>query len=186
MAMTRNENPGEIVFAEPGTGLAATMQRELFERTYEEGMQLVEQTSAYLDGDGRDAARYLNRHASLAYATESMRLTTRLMQVAAWLLIRKAVVSAEVSPEEAEDERYRLSTKELANTASMKDTPGLPGDFLELVERSERLYDRVQRLDDQLRRGVDTRAQAVNPVAEQIRRAEDFFQENVLRFPVPE
>lgn len=184
--MTRNENPDEIVFAEPGAGLAANMQRELFERTYEEGMQLVEQTSAYLDGEGRDAARYLNRHASLAYATESMRLTTRLMQVAAWLLIRKAVVSAEVSPEEAEDERYRLSTKELANTASMKDTPGLPGDLLELVERSERLYERVQRLDEQLRRGGDTRSRAVNPVAEQIRRAEDFFQENVLRFPVPE
>lgn len=184
--MTRNENPDEIVFARPGTGLAATMQRELFERTYEEGMQLVEQTSAYLDGDGRKAARYLNRHASLAYATESMRLTTRLMQVAAWLLIRKAVVSAEVSPEEAEDDRYRLSTRELANTASMKDTPGLPDAFLELVERSERLYERVQRLDDQLRQGVDTRSRAANPVAEQIRRAEDFFQENVLRFPVPE
>ena len=184
--MTRNENPDDVIFAAPGMALAETMQRELFERTYDEGMQLVEETSAYLDGEGREMARYLNRHASLAYATESMRLTTRLMQVAAWLLIRKAVVSAEVSPEEAEDERYRLSTKELANTASMKETPGLPEAFLDLVERSERLYERVQRLDDQLRRSGEARPRAVNAVADQIRRAEDFFQENVLRFPVPE
>jgi len=184
--MTRNESPDEIVFAEPGTALAETMQRELFERTYDEGMKLVEETSAYLDGPGREAARYLNRHASLAYATESMRLTTRLMQVAAWLLIRRAVVTSEVSASEAEDERYRLSSKELANTASMKDTPGLPEEFLALVERSERLYERVQRLDDQLRRRPDARPAASNPVAEQIRRAEAFFRESVTRFPASE
>ena len=184
--MTRKENPDEIVFAEPGMALAKTMQRELFERTYDEGMLLVEETSAYLDGPGREAARHLNRHASLAYATESMRLTTRLMQVAAWLLIRKAVVSAEVSVEEAEDERYRLSSKELANTASMKETPGLPEAFLDIVERSERLYERVQRLDDQLRAANKVSARPANPVADQLRRAEDFFRENVLRFPLPE
>ncbi len=50
-------------------------------------MTLVEETADYLDGDGRHAARELPRPASIVYATESMRLTTRLMQLASWLLL---------------------------------------------------------------------------------------------------
>ena len=47
---------------------------------FREGMDLVEETAAYLDGDGRSEAKALERSVSLTYATESMRLTTRLMQ----------------------------------------------------------------------------------------------------------
>ncbi|HVV34621.1 MAG TPA: DUF1465 family protein, partial [Vitreimonas sp.] len=60
---------------------------ELFERTFKEGMAMVEETAAYLDGPGRAASKRLSRAAALAYAGESMRLTTRLMQVASWLLV---------------------------------------------------------------------------------------------------
>ncbi len=60
---------------------------ELFDRTFEEGMTLVEETAAYLDGAGRHDSKILSRNAALAYASESMRLTTRLMQVASWLLV---------------------------------------------------------------------------------------------------
>jgi len=49
-------------------------------------MDLVEETAAYLDGDGRTEAKTLERSVSLTYATESMRLTTRLMQLASWLV----------------------------------------------------------------------------------------------------
>ena len=49
---------------------------------FREGMDLVEETAAYLDGVGRDEAKALERSAGLTYATESMRLTTRLMQLA--------------------------------------------------------------------------------------------------------
>ncbi len=81
----------DVQFAGEEVSLAEFMSSGLFQRTYQEGMQLVEETSAYLDGPGREASRNLSRDASLAYAGESMRLTTRLMQVAAWLLVRKAV-----------------------------------------------------------------------------------------------
>src|SRR5678809_807246 len=64
---------------------------ELFERTFQEGMELVEQTATYLDGEGRQESKLLSRNAALAYAAESMRLTTRLMQVASWLLVQRAV-----------------------------------------------------------------------------------------------
>lgn len=54
-------------------------QSELFDRTFQEGMDLVEETAGYLDGSGRQESKLLSRSAALAYAAESMRLTTRLM-----------------------------------------------------------------------------------------------------------
>jgi len=50
-----------------------------FKTLFREGMALVEESAGYLDGAGRDEARQLRRAAAMAYATESMRLTTRLM-----------------------------------------------------------------------------------------------------------
>lgn len=62
---------------------------ELFDRTFREGMELVEETAAYLDGEGRRDSKMLSRAAALAYAAESMKLTTRLMQIASWLLVQR-------------------------------------------------------------------------------------------------
>ena len=53
-----------------------------FSNLFREGMDLVEETAAYLDGAGRAEAKALDRGASLTYATESMRLTTRSMEPA--------------------------------------------------------------------------------------------------------
>src|SRR6516165_6875737 len=92
--------------AEAISGFAAS---ELFDRTFQEGMELVEETAAYLDGAGRQDSKLLSRTAALAYAGESMRLTTRLMQVASWLLVQRAVREGDVNPSDACQERYRLA-----------------------------------------------------------------------------
>lgn len=173
----------DVVFAETESGpvtLAEFMSSGLFQRTYREGMQLVEDTSAYLDGPGREASRNLSRDASLAYAGESMRLTTRLMQVAAWLLVRKAVHEGEISIEEARSEKYRLATKEIARSARLAGSAALPARLLELIESSELLYARVERLDTQLR----TQREAFNPenpLADHLNRVEAFFRETLER-----
>lgn len=163
--------------------LSDFMASGLFQRTYSEGMRLVEETSAYLDGPGREAARSLPRETSLAYAGESMRLTTRLMQVASWLLVRKAVHDGEMTVEEANSEKYRLATKEIARQPRFDGAEALPARLQELIERSERLYARVERLDARLR--VTAPAPARNhPLAEQFARVEDFFRESLsLDFP---
>jgi hypothetical protein len=77
---------------------------ELFDRTFQEGMDLVEETAGYLDGSGRQESKLLARSAALAYAAESMRLTTRLMQVASWLLVQRAVREGDMPAENACDE----------------------------------------------------------------------------------
>src|SRR5258705_10093338 len=112
---------------------------ELFERTFQEGMDLVEETAAYLDGSGRQESKLLSRNAALSYAAESMRLTTRLMQVASWLLVQRAVREGDMPPEAACEDRYRLAAEEVCRNP---DPPGeeLPMGLLALLERSERLY----------------------------------------------
>jgi len=146
---------------------------ELFERTFQEGMDLVEATAAYLDGAGRQDSKLLSRSAALAYASESMRLTTRLMQVASWLLVQRAVREGDMAAEAALDASYRLS----AEAESEPDAgEALPGPLSELVTRSERLFERVRRLDARMygQASADGAAPA-HPVLSQIERLKDAF-----------
>ena len=120
---------------------------ELFDRIFREGMELVEETASYLDGPGRQESKSLNRRDALSYAGESMRLTTRLMQVASWLLVQRAVREGDMEAHLACDARYRLSA-ELADPVEAAD--GLPIGLSDLLERSERLHDRVTHLDQRM------------------------------------
>ena len=117
---------------------------ELFDRTFQEGMALVEETAAYLDGPGRQESKSLDRKAALGYASESMRLTTRLMQVASWLLVQRAVREDEMDPLKACDARYRLGGERSNSGEAATD---LPVGLKTLLMRSERLYERVLHLD---------------------------------------
>jgi regulator of CtrA degradation len=127
------------------SGVQDFASSELFERTFQEGMELVEETAAYLDGGGRQDSKLLSRSAALAYAGESMRLTTRLMQVASWLLVQRAVREGDMPAAEAFHERYRLA--EPSVEAAPEAEEDLPPGLLTLLERSVRLYERVLHLD---------------------------------------
>lgn len=120
---------------------------EVFERTFKEGMALVEETAAYLDGPGRAAAKRLPRAAALAYAGESMRLTTRLMQVASWLLVQRAVRDGEIGLTEAASDKYRLIAREHAG-APFTGADELPETLKTLISRGTAIYERVRRLDE--------------------------------------
>jgi regulator of CtrA degradation len=120
----------------------------LFDRTFDEGMALVEETARYLDGRGRDEARALPRKASMLYAGESMRVTTRLMQAASWLLVQRAVRDGDMDADQAAGERYRLGSKEICLGACAESTDMLPVALRELLGRSDSLYRRIARLDD--------------------------------------
>lgn len=123
-----------------------------FKGLYAEGMALVEETASYLDGAGRAASKSLPRMASVLYAAESMRLTTRLMQVASWLLLQRAINNGEMTREQVltEKKKVRLDTFNVDRSA-----PGwndLPQTFRELVEKSVRLQNRVAVLDREIYR----------------------------------
>jgi regulator of CtrA degradation len=120
---------------------------KVFEKVFVDGMALVEETAAYLDGPGRKLTDTLPREASLTYAAWSMELTTRLMQAASWLVMQKAVRDGDIAREDATKPKYRISRDEPALDASAQRGRGLPDVFLDLVERSENLFERICRLD---------------------------------------
>src|SRR5262245_20625395 len=126
-----------------GARLAASQN---FSRLFRDGMRLVEDTAAYLDGPGRTESKLLDRAASLAYATESMRLTTRLMQLASWLLLHRAVNEGEMSLAQANKEKakVKLAGHDGGDAAAIQ---LLPERLRELIDRSLKLQDRVRRLD---------------------------------------
>jgi len=115
----------------------------------------------------------LSRNAALAYAGESMRLTTRLMQVASWLLVQRAVREGDMPPEGACDERYRLGAEDVCRPGH--DTAeDLPSGLLLLLDRSERLYERVRHLDRRMYI-EDTDVETPNPVQSQFDRLRTAF-----------
>jgi regulator of CtrA degradation len=123
---------------------------EQFDKVFREGMGMVEETADYLDGPGRQDARLLDRHGAVAYATESMRLTTRLMQIASWLLLQRAIGAGEMSPDEMRKEKHRISLSDTGRGAPLKGAEQLPRGLMDLVERSLSLHQRVHKLDAML------------------------------------
>jgi regulator of CtrA degradation len=138
---------------------------DLFDRTFKEGMALVEETAAYLDGDGRRDSRLLPREDALLYAGESMRLTTRLMQIASWLLVQRAVREGDMPAQDACDEKYRIAA---LNAVGTEKPQALPGGLLNLLDRSNRLYERISHMDKRMFIDGEAEEIAVNPVMSQM------------------
>lgn len=146
-----------------------------FMAVFHEGMNLVEETAAYLDGDGREEARALAGKVALAYATESMRLTTRLMQLASWLLLHRAVNEGELTVEEARSEKNKVRLSAPVARPADQRPPALPTRLDDLIARARRLHERVVALDAMI---YDRRAPAApeeNAILSQLGRLEKAF-----------
>ncbi|MEP9372163.1 DUF1465 family protein [Mesorhizobium sp. KR1-2] len=166
--------------SEPSMGSGNTIrlaERRVFSHSfkplYDEGMGLVEQTAEYLDGQGRIEAKKLSRAAATLYAAESMRLTTRLMQVASWLLLQRAANSGEMTRDQVASEKSKVR---LDTASAREDATGwaeLPETFVDLVNRSLSLQALVRRMDDEIYGdhsafAANTALRRSNPVSDQI------------------
>lgn len=147
-----------------------------FDMLYREGMVLIEEVASYLDGDGRAESRSLPREASFLYATESMRLTTRLMQLASWLLLQRAVNEGELSAENARTEKEKVR---FSATPTDRGGPGyddMPERLRAFIAKGDRLFDRVQQFDKLERGGVPDYAPASEGgIADQLARLKAAF-----------
>ena len=152
---------------------------EQFDHIFKEGMALVERTAAYLDGPGRKEAKALVGGAGVLYATESMRLTTRLLDLASWLLIRRALKEGEITDEEASKKRRRVKLQAFGRPAHVKGYGDLPDGLKALIDESFSLHDRIVQLDRAMSVGLDPDAvheRPENPVAQQMSMLEHAFK----------
>lgn len=125
-----------------------------FDLLYREGMGLIEEVAAYLDGEGRAESKTLSRESAFIYATESMRLTTRLMQLASWLLLQRAVNEGEISPEQALSEKSKVKFSALPSDRGGPGWDEIPGRMKHYIEKGDRLFERVVKFD-RIERGED-------------------------------
>ncbi len=150
-----------------GERLAASDQ---FLALFKEGMDLVGAAAAYLDGAGREEASILPRPAALGYAVESMRLTTRLMQIASWLLLQRAVNEGELTRAEASSEKRRIHLSRQDAVSADDLLSELPPRLCELVEMSLRVQARIRHFDALIYRPAarESVASVASPVEGQI------------------
>src|SRR5579871_5554699 len=139
---------------------------QMFATLFRDGMALVEETAAYLDGAGRLESKKLERAASLVYATESMRLTTRLMQLASWLLLHRAVKEGEMTLAQASKEKAKVRLA-ACEPGDAKSIALLPEKLRELIGRSVRLQGEVRRLDATMHAAPAVKVAVGNPVERQ-------------------
>ncbi len=130
------------------------IHRRLIDTLYIDAMVLADEARGYFDQGGRVDRESLDPMARVSFSCESLKVTTRLMHVIAWLLTQRAVDCGEMEPREALDPSRRLGPAPLSEKAAVE---AMPMTAQALIEASAELYRRVARLDQ---------AQAANDVTE--------------------
>jgi regulator of CtrA degradation len=161
MSEKRSIEPGAVSFSE------RLANSQAFATLFRDGMALVEETASYLDGSGRQESKKLDRSSALVYATESMRLTTRLMQLASWLLLHRAVKEGEMTLAQASKEKGKVRLA-ACDPGDAKSIALLPAKLQELITRSIKLQAEVRRLDATMHAAPPVRIATGNPVERQM------------------
>jgi regulator of CtrA degradation len=121
-----------------------------FDTTFEEAMALTREARDYLAYQEKVDLANLSPVGRMAASCESMRMTARMTQVIAWLLVQKAVHAGDLTREEAKAPPFRLSGQEICDDDTPLAAEPLPERLADLLGRSHHLYRRVARLDAML------------------------------------
>ena len=117
----------------------------LIDSLYTEAMLLADEARAYFDDAGRDERSTLEPFARVGFACESLKVTTRIMHIVAWLLTQRAIESGEIPFREGRRPERRLGHAQESDPAVVA---RLPDEARRLAAASSDLYIRVKRLDD--------------------------------------
>jgi regulator of CtrA degradation len=130
------------------------IHRKLIDTLYIDAMVLADEARGYFDQGGKADRDQLDPMARVSFSCESLKVTTRLMHVIAWLLTQRAVDSGEMAPRDALDPSRRLGPAPVSEKEAVQ---AMPQAAQALIDSSAELYRRVARLDQ---------AQAANDVAD--------------------
>jgi len=117
----------------------------LVDSLYTEAMLLADEARAYFDDAGRDERATLQPFARVGFACESLKVTTRIMHIVAWLLTQRAIESGEIPTREGRRPDRRLGNAQDSDPVVVAT---LPASAQRLINSSADLYARVKRLDE--------------------------------------
>ena len=120
-----------------------TIHPKLINQLYTDAMLLADEARGYFDEGGRAEREALEPMARVAFSCESLKVTTRLMHVIAWLLTQRAVAVGEMRPADARAPSRRLGEAPYSDDAALAIMPlrarGLIDDSIDLFRRAARL-----------------------------------------------
>lgn len=128
-----------------GLPTESRIHRRLIDVLYVDAMVLADEARSYFDEGGRSDREALPPLARVSFSCESLKVTTRLMHVIAWLLTQRAVGAGEMAPRDALDPSRRLGPAPVSDDVSLAQ---LPMRACALIESSVELYRRVGVLDE--------------------------------------
>lgn len=117
----------------------------LIDSLYTEAMLLADEARSYFDDAGRDERATLEPFARVGFACESLKVTTRIMHIVAWLLTQRAIETGEIPMRDGRRPERRLGQ---AQNTDLNVLNSLPPLAQKLINASADLYARVKRLDD--------------------------------------
>ena len=123
-----------------------------YDRMYDDAVSLTVEVRDYFADRAETDRIFLTQGQKLAMMRESMRVTTRLAQSVAWIMAQRAVHAGEISAADARESTYRLENHRVCLAEDDGRLAGLPAEFKVLWWRSQRLFQRVARLEDLARR----------------------------------
>ena len=174
MSDKRSVEAGAVSFTERLTS------SQHFAALFRDGMALVDETASYLDGSGRLESKKLERSAGLVYDTESLRLTNRLMHLASWLLLHRAVKEGEITLAQAHKEKSKVSLA-ACEPGDAKSLALLPDKLQELIGRSAKLQVEIRRLDATMHAAAPPKIASDNPVWRQLGLLKAAFESGARR-----
>lgn len=146
------------------------LDARFLDKSYREAMELTRSVTAYLEQEREQRQVFdLDSEAKIFHASESMRISTCLMQVVSWFLVQKAVAAGEMTREEAGAEKHRLGARDICLADVDRTGMKITKKFLTYLDQAQGLYQRVARVDDM----VYDRDSAENPVHEMFTRLRD-------------
>ncbi len=123
-------------------------ERVIFTRTYDETLNLIVEARNFV-AHNRYRSRIKGQPVQdLRVSCEALRVTSRLTQVMAWLMLQRAVSDGEISAQEACAEKNRLSGQAVCLDCSASDDDFIPPGLRSLLNRSLKLYERISRLEE--------------------------------------
>ena len=117
----------------------------LIDSLYTEAMLLADEARSYFDDIGRDDRATLEPFARVGFACESLKVTTRIMHIVAWLLTQRAIESGEIPLREGRRPERRLGHAQDSDAVVVGQ---LPEAAQRLINASADLYARVKRIDE--------------------------------------